>query len=65
MLKTEFAGTSVDATEENIQARCRGIILMAISNKEGENSVTTGNKSEMSSGLRNPLWGYGRRVPHR
>lgn len=36
MLKTEFAGTSVDATEENIQARCRGIILMAISNKKGK-----------------------------
>ena len=50
MLKTEFAGTSVDATEENIQARCRGIILMAISNKKGKILLTTGNKSEMSVG---------------
>ena len=50
MLKNEFAGTRVDATEENIQARCRGIILMAISNKKGKILLTTGNKSEMSVG---------------
>ena len=50
MLENEFAGTSVDATEENIQARCRGIILMAISNKKGKILLTTGNKSEMSVG---------------
>jgi len=50
MLKSEFAGTQVDATEENIQARCRGIILMAISNKKGKILLTTGNKSEMSVG---------------
>jgi NAD+ synthase (glutamine-hydrolysing) len=37
-------------TEENIQARCRGIILMAISNKQGRILLTTGNKSEMSVG---------------
>lgn len=39
-----------DVTEENIQARCRGIILMAISNKSGRMLLTTGNKSEMSVG---------------
>ncbi len=50
MLKEEFSGTRVDATEENIQARCRGIILMAISNKRGKILLTTGNKSEMSVG---------------
>ncbi len=45
-----FAGLPADATEENIQARCRGIILMAISNKKGRILLTTGNKSEMSVG---------------
>ncbi len=50
MLKEEFAGTEKDVTEENIQARCRGIILMAISNKKGKILLTTGNKSEMSVG---------------
>ena len=45
-----FAGTKRDVTEENIQARARGIILMAISNKFGLMVVTTGNKSEMSVG---------------
>ncbi|MCB1853154.1 MAG: NAD+ synthase [Gammaproteobacteria bacterium] len=50
MLQGEFAGTAVDATEENIQARCRGVILMAISNKKGKILLTTGNKSEMSVG---------------
>ncbi|MCP3867203.1 MAG: NAD+ synthase [Gammaproteobacteria bacterium] len=50
MLKEEFAGTRVDATEENIQARCRGIVLMAISNKKGKILLTTGNKSEVSVG---------------
>jgi NAD+ synthase (glutamine-hydrolysing) len=40
----------VDTTEENIQARCRGIILMAISNKQRRILLTTGNKSEMSVG---------------
>lgn len=50
MLQDEFAGTAVDTTEENIQARCRGIILMAISNKKGKILLTTGNKSEMSVG---------------
>ncbi|MEJ2592341.1 MAG: NAD+ synthase [Candidatus Thiodiazotropha sp.] len=50
MLEDEFAGKPVDVTEENIQARCRGIILMAISNKKGRILLTTGNKSEMSVG---------------
>ena len=43
-------GTEADATEENIQARCRGIMLMAISNKTGYMVLTTGNKSEMAVG---------------
>ena len=50
MLADTFAGTKPDITEENIQARCRGIILMAISNKRGRMLLTTGNKSEMSVG---------------
>ncbi len=50
MLSETFAGTRPDITEENIQARCRGIILMAISNKRGRMLLTTGNKSEMSVG---------------
>jgi len=50
LLGTVFAGTRPDTTEENIQARCRGIILMALSNKQGSLLLTTGNKSEMSVG---------------
>ncbi|MGB5718271.1 MAG: NAD+ synthase [Gammaproteobacteria bacterium] len=50
VLKDTFAGLDADTTEENIQARCRGIILMAISNKKGKILLTTGNKSEMSVG---------------
>ncbi len=50
MLSDEFAGTKADTTEENIQARCRGIILMAISNKKRKIVLTTGNKSEMAVG---------------
>ncbi len=45
-----FAGTQRGVTEENIQARARGIILMSVSNKFGPMLVTTGNKSEMSVG---------------
>lgn len=45
-----FSGTGPDTTEENIQARCRGLILMAISNKMGRMLLTTGNKSEMAVG---------------
>lgn len=50
LLADIFAGTKKDATEENIQARCRGVILMAMSNKQGKILLTTGNKSEMSVG---------------
>ena len=49
-LKPLFAGKAADATEENIQARCRGMLLMAISNKFGYMVLTTGNKSEMAVG---------------
>jgi len=49
-LQDEFAGRKPDATEENIQARCRGVLLMGISNKTGRMLLTTGNKSEMSVG---------------
>ena len=45
-----FAGRQADITEENIQSRSRGLILMAISNKLGHMVLTTGNKSEMSVG---------------
>ncbi|MCL4792455.1 MAG: NAD+ synthase [Gammaproteobacteria bacterium] len=45
-----FAGLPEDATEENIQSRCRGILLMAISNKTGRMVLATGNKSEMAVG---------------
>ena len=50
LLEEEFRGFAPDATEENIQARCRGILLMALSNKKGRILLTTGNKSEMSVG---------------
>ncbi len=50
MLADEFAGLPADVTEENIQARCRGIVLMAVSNKTGKILLTTGNKSEVSVG---------------
>jgi NAD+ synthase (glutamine-hydrolysing) len=50
ILSERFAGLPADTTEENIQARCRGIILMAISNKTGKMVLTTGNKSEMAVG---------------
>jgi len=50
MLAPLFAGTKKDTTEENIQARCRGVLLMALSNKQGKLLLTTGNKSEMSVG---------------
>ncbi len=49
-LKDVFAGREPDTTEENIQARIRGVLLMAISNKTGRMLVTTGNKSEMAVG---------------
>ncbi|MEW6330181.1 MAG: NAD+ synthase [Pseudomonadota bacterium] len=49
-LEEEFRGRKPDSTEENIQARIRGTLLMAISNKTGRMVLTTGNKSEMSVG---------------
>lgn len=45
-----FAGTKPDVTEENIQSRLRGVLLMALSNKFGEMLLTTGNKSEVAVG---------------
>jgi NAD+ synthase len=50
MLEPVFAGLPPDITEENIQARLRGMLMMAISNKLGSMVLTTGNKSEMSVG---------------
>ncbi|MFZ8474687.1 hypothetical protein ACO1MO_13790, partial [Staphylococcus aureus] len=49
-LASLFAGRHADITEENIQARLRGMILMGLSNKFGAMVLTTGNKSEMSVG---------------
>jgi NAD+ synthase (glutamine-hydrolysing) len=49
-LKGEFAGRPPDATEENIQSRCRMLLLMGLSNKTGRMLLTTGNKSEMAVG---------------
>ena len=49
-LAAEFAGYPPDTAEENIQARCRGVLLMGISNKTRKMLLTTGNKSEMSVG---------------
>src|ERR671931_885533 len=49
-LQDAFAGTEPDLTEENIQARARGVLLMALSNKFGWMLVATGNKSELSVG---------------
>src|SRR5690242_4151955 len=49
-LTKEFAGLAADATEENLQARIRGTLLMALSNKFGAIVLTTGNKSEMAVG---------------
>jgi NAD+ synthase (glutamine-hydrolysing) len=49
-LKADFEGTQLDTTEENIQARIRGTLLMALSNKFGAIVLTTGNKSEMATG---------------
>ena len=49
-LHDEFAGRAPDATEENIQSRCRMLLLMGLSNKTGRMLLTTGNKSEMAVG---------------
>ena len=50
LLADLFEGLEEDVTEENIQARCRGLLLMAVSNKTGHMLLTTGNKSEMAVG---------------
>jgi NAD+ synthase (glutamine-hydrolysing) len=50
ILEPRFKGLPIDTTEENIQARCRGVLLMAASNKSGKIVLTTGNKSEMAVG---------------
>jgi len=50
MLADDFDGLPLDATEENIQARIRAVLLMALSNKKGKMVLTTGNKSEMAVG---------------
>lgn len=49
-LSSQFAGLAEDTTEENLQARIRGTLLMALSNKTGAIVLTTGNKSEMATG---------------
>lgn len=49
-LQPFFAGTETDTTEENLQSRCRGVMLMALSNKTGALVLSTGNKSEMAVG---------------
>ena len=49
-LESEFEGLDPDITEENLQSRCRGVILMALSNKSGDLVLTTGNKSETAVG---------------
>ena len=50
LLAEQFAGLPADTTEENLQARIRGMLLMALSNKTGAIVLTTGNKSEMATG---------------
>lgn len=49
-LSGEFEGKDIDVSEQNLQARCRGVLLMAISNKKGLLVLTTGNKSEIAVG---------------
>ena len=61
-LAPHFAGTGSGVAEENLQARMRGILLMAISNKFGWLVLTTGNKSEMAMGYGHPLRRHGRRL---
>ena len=49
-LAEAFSDTETDVTEQNLQARCRGTLLMALSNKRGALVLTTGNKSEVAVG---------------
>src|SRR3546814_6490560 len=58
-----FAGRAPDLTEENIQSRSRGVLLMALSNKFGHVVLTTGNKSEMAVGY-STLYGDMRSEEH-
>ena len=62
MLAPSFEGRQPDLTEENLQSRCRGQTLMALSNKFGWMVLTTGNKSEMAVGYFTHLRRLGRRV---
>jgi NAD+ synthase (glutamine-hydrolysing) len=55
-LRDAFAGLAPDVTEENLQARCRGVMLMAIANKKRRIVLITGNMSEMAGGY-SPLYG--------
>ena len=50
ILEKEFLNKEPDVTEENLQSRCRGVLLMALSNKSGDLVLTTGNKSETAVG---------------
>ena len=61
-LAAEFRGLPPDATEENIQARIRGTLLMALSNKFGSIVLTTGNKIGDGGRLRHALRRHGRRL---
>ena len=61
-LEPIFEGLDEDTTEENIQSRLRGLLLMGLSNKFNEMLLTTGNKSEVSVGYSTNLWRYGRWV---
>ncbi len=59
MLANEFAGLPADVTEENIQARCRGILLMAVSNKTGQDPADHRQQERGLGGLRDALRGHG------
>ena len=61
-LAPSFAGRAEDTTEENLQSRIRGTLLMALSNKSGAIVVTTGNKSEMATGYCDALRRHGGRL---
>jgi NAD+ synthase len=65
MLSETFSGHAADVTEENIQARARAIVLMAISNKLGHMVLTTGNKSEMRRHVRRLFGAQGHLQDHR
>ncbi len=64
MLGPSFEGREPGLTYENIQSRCRGLLLMALSNEFGWMALTTGNKSEVAVGLLHDLRRLGRRLRH-